>query len=77
MFYTAYHYDDVDDFNYHDFTSYRCPPNTNFNLYHVYDNLSQTPHCLNGGITAGDSNTSNLQPWQIITPDTMANHLDW
>jgi len=68
---------DPDDINYEDFVSHRCPNNNNFNLYHVYDNLSRTPYCLNRGITAGNPNISQLDPWQIITPDTMAEHLDW
>lgn len=46
-------------------------------LYHVYDNLSQTPYVPKIGINAGDVNSYIMHPQHIITYAAMANHLNW
>ena len=46
-------------------------------LYHVYDNLSQTPYIAENGIEAGDPNTYVMQPQHIITYSSMSKHLNW
>ena len=46
-------------------------------LYHVYDNLSQTPYCAGAGIECGDINSYIMHPQHIITYRAMVNHLNW
>lgn len=46
-------------------------------LYHVYDNLSQTPYRQGRGIQSGDINCYLMHPQYIITDQAMANHLNW
>lgn len=46
-------------------------------LYHVYDNLSQTPYIDQHGIEAGDPNTYVMHPQHIITYSAMLSHLNW
>lgn len=46
-------------------------------LYHVYDNLSQTPYREGAGIECGDVNSYIMHPQYIITYHAMANHLNW
>jgi hypothetical protein len=62
-----------DAFRPHDYHAH----DTNQRLYHVYDNLSQTPYVPDEGINAGDSNRYLMHPWHIISYSAMIKHLDW
>ncbi len=62
-----------------DFTAHQFDPMRDeaFKLYHVYDNLSQTPYIPGQGIQAGDKNIYLLRYWHRITVHSIAQHLDW
>jgi hypothetical protein len=46
-------------------------------LYHVYDNLSQTPFEPGYGIACGDPDNYYMKVWYVITPSAVREHLDW
>jgi hypothetical protein len=46
-------------------------------LYHVYDNLSQTQFERGYGITCGDPDNYCMGAWHVITPTAVRKHLDW
>ncbi|GIZ45346.1 hypothetical protein CKM354_000851900 [Cercospora kikuchii] len=46
-------------------------------LWHVYDNLSQTPFKPGIGIQCKDDNDYVMNAWNVITPLTMRQHLNW
>ena len=46
-------------------------------LFHVYDNLSQTPYQTDRGIQCGDPDQYLMQAWHVITPRTLMRHSDW
>lgn len=46
-------------------------------LYHVYDNLSRTPFRHGIGIECEDLDEYIMNPWHVITPQKMRQHLDW
>lgn len=52
-------------------------PNMDILLYHVYDDLSQTPFVPNEGIFSGDPHNYVLNLWHIITTQKMMEHLEW
>ena len=62
-----------------DFSCHQFDPihDQNFKLYHVYDNLSQTPYIPGQGIEAGDKNRYLVRYWHRITVSSIAQHLDW
>ncbi len=64
----------MQDFSRHQFDPIR---DQNFKLYHVYDNLSQTPYIPGQGIEAGDKNRYLVRYWHRITVRSIAQHLDW
>ena len=53
------------------------PTEAHIDLYHVYDNLSQTPYQRGIGIECGDPDEYVMNAWHVITPNTMSQHLDW
>lgn len=65
------------------FRPHHLPPTSpNFYLYHVYDNLSQSPFTQNDperadGIYSADPNNYIMKPWHIVTYSKMMQHLDW
>ena len=67
------HYLNPDAFRPHQYT----PADQIHHLYHVYDNLSQTPYVPGIGINAGDPNTYWMHPQHIITYAAMEKHFDW
>jgi hypothetical protein len=46
-------------------------------LWHVHDSQSQTKYQLGIGIQCGDQIEYVMNPWHIITPRAMRQHLDW
>lgn len=59
------------------FCSHRCSnDDADLTLYHVYDNLSQTP-LRDDGISCGDPNTYYMHPRHIITHKKILSHLKW
>lgn len=46
-------------------------------LYHVYDNLSQTPYQQGIGIECGDLDRYFMNAGHVITPVAMRRHLNW
>lgn len=50
---------------------------SDFDLYHVYDDLSQTPYQPGIGIECGDLNRYLMTAGHVITPAAMRRHLDW
>ena len=46
-------------------------------LYHVYDNLSQTPFLHGDGISCGDPDDYIMNAWHVIMPLAMRRHLNW
>ncbi|KAF2137743.1 uncharacterized protein K452DRAFT_278101 [Aplosporella prunicola CBS 121167] len=58
------------------FAPHQFGPNERLTLYHVYDNLSQTP-LDERGIECGDPNILLVNPWHVITVDKIKDHLDW
>ncbi|KAH6842489.1 hypothetical protein B0I37DRAFT_382039 [Chaetomium sp. MPI-CAGE-AT-0009] len=62
-----------------DFSSHQLHPllEGNLQLYHVYDEISQTPYRPGAGIEAGDKNTYYIRYQHRITPRLIAKHLDW
>lgn len=59
------------------FRSHRCQPGQDIRLFHVYDNLSQTPYQPGYDIESGDPNTYLINPQHLITYVKMGQHLDW
>ena len=53
------------------------PGETHVDLYHVYDNLSQTPYAPGIGIECGDPDNYMTNACHVITPSTMSRHLKW
>lgn len=46
-------------------------------LYHVYDNLSQTPYVRDRGIWCCDRDQYFVNAWHVITPGALLRHADW
>lgn len=46
-------------------------------LFHVYDNLSQTPYQRGIGIECSDPDRYIMNSWHVITPEALRNHSDW
>ncbi|KAK5744993.1 hypothetical protein LTR17_001744 [Elasticomyces elasticus] len=60
------------------FQPHQFPPNQMFiDLYHVYDNLSQTPYVLGQGIQCGDREVYYMNAWHVITPRRLLEHQKW
>jgi hypothetical protein len=53
------------------------PGESSIDLWHVYDDLSQTSYHPGTGIQCGDPNDYFVNAWHIITPKAMRRHLDW
>jgi hypothetical protein len=62
----------------HIFQPHQFGPGEDYvDLWHVYDNLSQTPYQTGIGIQCGDPREFYVKAWHIITPKAMRRHLDW
>ena len=46
-------------------------------LYHVYDDRSQTPFIPEVGIQCADTNNYIMNAWHVITGQAIRRHLDW
>lgn len=46
-------------------------------LWHVYDDLSRTPYQHGSGIQCEDPDVYLMNPWHVITPLAVRQHLDW
>lgn len=62
-----------------DFVPHRLHPvyERDLTLYHVYDDLSQTPYIHGYGIEVGDKNRYYMRYRHRINVRLLANHLDW
>lgn len=60
------------------FRPYHFGPSEEFvELYHVYDNQSQTPLIPDVGIQCADTNNYIMDAWHVITGKAIRRHLDW
>ncbi|KAI9682391.1 MAG: hypothetical protein M1817_000445 [Caeruleum heppii] len=62
-----------------DFSPHFLAPSTEafLKLFHVFDDLSQTPYRRGRGIEAGDKHVDHVSYWHRITAAALGKHLDW